>query len=124
MTAPTASELLAMTASHQGGPAATALATVAILEGTTVARTITLARAGQLEPDDDEADLELLHLLAAALDAFAGRLADADAAVLILRGPLAGQELAHSILEHQDRGRLMLTRAVLDVPGGPIELQG
>ncbi|MFS0909414.1 hypothetical protein AB3M92_08515 [Micrococcus luteus] len=124
MTAPSASELLAMTASRQGGPAATALATVAILEGTTVARAITLARAGQLEPADDEVDLELLHLLAAALDAFAGRLADADAAVLILRGPLAGQELAHSILEHQDRGRLMLTRAVLDVPGGPIELQG
>lgn len=124
MTAPTASELLAMTASHQGSPAATALATVAILEGTTVVRAITLARAGQLEPADDEVDLELLHLLAAALDAFAGRLADADAAVLILRGPLAGQELAHSILDHQDRGRLMLTRAVLDVPGGPIELQG
>ena len=122
MTAPSASERLAMTASRQGGPAATALATVAILEGTTVARAITLARAGQLEPADDEVDLELLHLLAAALDAFAGRLA--AAAVLILRGPLAGQELAHSILEHQDRGRLMLTRAVLDVPGGPIELQG
>ena len=116
MTTPTASELLAMTASHQGGPAATALATVA--------RAITLARAGQLEPADDEADLELLHLLAAALDAFADRLAHADAAVLILRGPLASQELAHSILEHQDRGRLMLTRAVLDAPGGPIELQG
>ena len=49
-------------------PAATALATVAILEGTAVARAITLARAGQLEPDDDEADLELLHLLAAARD--------------------------------------------------------
>lgn len=124
MTAPGATELLAMTASHQGGPAATALATVAILEGTAVARAITLARAGQLEPADDEVDLELLHLLAAALDAFAGLLADADAAVLILRGPLAGQELAHSILEHQDRGGLMLTRAVLDVPGGPIELQG
>ena len=44
--------------------------------------------------------------------------------MLVLRGPLAGQELARSILEHQEWGRLMLTRAVLDVPGGPIELQG
>lgn len=124
MTAPTASELLAMTAPHQGGPAATALATVAILEGTTVVRTITLARAGQLDPADAEVDLEMLHLLAAALDAFSDRLAAADSAVLILRGALAGQELARSILEHQEWGRLMLTRAVLDVPGGPIEVQG
>ena len=102
-----------LTAARTHLPDAGPRATLALLQGPLVSRTIGL---GEILPEEhDEQDLEILYhldgLLARAHDAHPA----VDEAVLVLHGDTATAKTAQGVLEHQGPSPLPIRRVILDL---------
>ena len=100
-------------------------AAMVLLEQSTITATLALARRVPATPDP--ADVEFLHTIVRTLPALACRFPQATAAVLILHGDLAREDLARLVLAQQhderDPSPVPLNHAVLVTPTGPVILE-